>query len=313
MGTVRLYSPVNPFSVGFFALRTNGRGTASLEWRLFKAAGFFTMHISELAIHPLKSARRVTVPELPLTALGPAWDRRWMLVDAEGKFVTQRSLPRMCLISAIVQEGRLVLAAPGLPALAVEADAAAAPLSVTVWNDTVVARATNAAADAWCSEFLQMPVRLAFMPDDTVRGVDPHYAGPGHRTAFSDGFPLLLVTQSSLDHLNGLLQAEGLAAVDWRRFRPNIVIAGNLLPHAEDAWRRLRIGEVELEVVKPCSRCVIPSIDPDTAGKNSHILTILRSYRARADGKTYFGQNVVIRQAPAGAVLRTGNTVELLA
>lgn len=270
------------------------------------------MHISELAIHPLKSARRVTVPELPLTPLGPAWDRRWMLVDANGRFVTQRTHPRLCLLAATVAQGALTLAAPGMPALRVVAAEEGATLPVTVWSDTVPARAVSATADAWCSSFLRMPVRLVFMAEDTVRAVDPHYAGPGQRTAFSDGFPLLLVTQASLDHLNGLLRAEGLAAVDWRRFRPNIVVAGAPLPHAEDGWRRLRIGGTELDLVKPCSRCAIPAIDPDTADKDGHILTILRRYRARTDGKIYFGQNVVIRHAPDGAVLRAGNAVELL-
>lgn len=270
------------------------------------------MHISELAIHPLKSARRITVPALELTGLGPAWDRRWMLVDAEGRFVTQRTHARMCLLDATVEQGRLTLAAPGMPALEVIEEASAALLAVTVWNDTVPARAVSTAADAWCSEFLGMPVRLVMMPADSVRAVDPHYAGPGHRTAFSDGFPLLLVTQASLDHLNGLLRAEGLAAVDWRRFRPNLVVAGELAPHVEDGWRRLRIGDAELGVVKPCSRCVIPSIDPDTAQKDSRLLGVLQRYRTGDDRRTCFGQNVVIRQFRPGACLRVGDTVEVL-
>jgi uncharacterized protein YcbX len=270
------------------------------------------MHISELAIHPLKSARRVTVPALELTDLGPAWDRRWMLADNVGRFVTQRTHPRLCLLEARVEEGRLTLAAPGMPRLEVAESSTPAIVAVTVWNDTVPAHAPSAAADAWCSEFLQMPVRLVFMPETTVRAVDPHYAGPGQRTAFSDGFPLLLVTQASLDHLNDLLGAAGLASVDWRRFRPNLVVAGDLAPHAEDGWRRLLIGDAELAVVKPCSRCVIPSIDPDTVRKDSRLLTVLQRYRAGSDGKTYFGQNVVVRHRRPGTCLRVGDAVEVL-
>ncbi|MDF2445848.1 MAG: hypothetical protein K0S46_1084 [Moraxellaceae bacterium] len=271
------------------------------------------MHIGELAIHPLKSARAVNVQVLPLTTLGPEWDRCWMLVDTTGHFITQRTHPRLCLVSAVVMaEGMLHLAAPGMPDLLVAPCAAAVPVAAIVWNDRVDAQATTAEADAWCSEFLGMAVRLVFMPEQAVRPVDPQYAGPGHRTAFSDGFPLLLATQSSLDHLNGRLQAAGERGVDWRRFRPNLVVAGACPPHAEDGWRRLRIGAVELSVVKPCSRCVIPSIDPDTAVKNSQILTILRSYRARADGKTYFGQNVIVSRTGAGARLRIGDRVEIL-
>lgn len=272
------------------------------------------MHVSELAIHPLKSARPVAVDEMALGPLGPAWDRRWMLVDASGAFVTQRTHPRLCLLGATVEEGgNLRLDAAGFPPLRVPPAAPGSPLPVTVWNDTVAALPCGPGADAWCSAFLGMPVRLVFMPEDTVRLVDPQHAGPGHRTAFSDGFPLLLVTQSALDDLNARLAKAGLSAVDWRRFRPNVVVAGNLPPHAEDGWRRLRAGAVELEVVKPCSRCVIPSIDPETAGKNSQILTILRSYRARADGKTYFGQNVILRRVRPGDCLRRGDAVEILA
>lgn len=267
------------------------------------------MHISELAIHPLKSAGRLTVDALPLTAFGPAWDRRWMLVDATGRFVTQRTHPRLCLIGATVEQGVLHLSAPGAADLLVIPVARPEQLSVTVWEDTVPALAVSPEADAWCTAFLQMPVRLVFMAEDTVRAVAPDWAGPGHRTGFSDGFPLLLVTQGSLDHLNRQLPA----AVDWRRFRPNVVVSGELAPHAEDGWKRLRIGAVELAVVKPCSRCVIPSIDPETAAKNSQILTVLRSYRAGRDGKTYFGQNVIVTARPESACLRVGDAVEILA
>lgn len=270
------------------------------------------MHVSQLAIHPLKSAAALGVESLPLTALGPAWDRRWMLVDAAGDFVTQRTHPRLCRLTATVREGRLQLAAPGLADLDVIPVATPPLAPVRVWQDTVAAELPSPAADAWCSAFLQMPVRLAFLPDSSVRVVDPERAGPGHRTAFSDGFPLLLVTQSSLDHLNGLLRAEGLAAVDWRRFRPNLVVAGDLPPHAEDGWRRLRVGEVELALVKPCSRCVIPSIDPDTGEKDSRILALLRRYRARPDGRIYLGQNAVVTQAAPGAAINWRDRVELL-
>jgi uncharacterized protein YcbX len=266
------------------------------------------MHVSELAIHPLKSARRLSVPELALGPLGPQWDRRWMLVDGDGRFITQRTHPRLCLVTATVADGMLELVAPGMPALRVEPVAVPETLAVTVWEDAVAALAPSPAADAWCSAFLGLPLRLVFMAEDTVRAVSPAHAGPGHRTAFSDGFPLLLVTQAALDHLNAQLPSP----VDWQRFRPNIVVAG-ALPHAEDGWTRLRVGAVELAVVKPCSRCVIPSIDPATAVKDSQILTVLRSYRSGADGRTYFGQNVVVAGQVPGAVLRVGDAVEVLA
>lgn len=270
------------------------------------------MHVSYLATHPLKSAAAVPLAQLRLTGLGPEWDRRWMLVDATGDFVTQRTHPRLCLLVATVEEGRLRLQAPGLPDIVVRPVAAPATAAVRVWRDTVEAELPSPEADAWCSTFLGMPVRLAFLPSRTLRPVDPAWAGAGHRTAFSDGFPLLVTTQSSLEHLNGLLAAEGLPAVDWRRFRPNLVIAGELPPHAEDGWRRLRVGAVELELVKPCSRCAIPSIDPDTARKDARLLQVLRRYRARGDGFLYLGQNAVVASAPPDACIRLQDRVEVL-
>lgn len=270
------------------------------------------MYLSELALHPLKSARRVVVSAIRLGALGPEGDRRWMLVDADGAFLTQRSHPRLCLLQATLEDGQLCLAAAGHGGHRVCPEAAPRAIRVQVWGDSVEALAPSAAADAWCSAFLGLPVRLAWMPDEAVRAVDARYAGPGHRTAFSDGFPLLLVTQSSLDHYNSLLAGEGVAAVDWSRFRPNLVVGGDLPPHAEDGWRRLRVGEVELALVKPCSRCVIPSIDPLTAQKDSRLLALLRRYRVREDGKAYFGQNVVVTAAPAGARLCRGDAVTVL-
>lgn len=270
------------------------------------------MHISQLALHPLKSARRVVVPEILLGPLGPVGDRRWMLVDDAGRMLTQRTHPRLCLLAATPEGDGLRLAAEGWSDHLLVPDALPRRGPATVWDDTVAAEFPSAAADAWCSAFLGLPVRLAHLPADSVRPVDPAWAGPGHRTAFSDGFPLLLVTQSSLDHLNGLLQAEGAPAVDWSRFRPNVVVAGDLPPHAEDGWRRLRVGEVELALVKPCSRCVIPSIDPLTGDKDSRILTILRRYRLREDGRVYLGQNAVVASAPPGARLACGEKVEII-
>lgn len=266
------------------------------------------MQVGALAVHPLKSARPVPLGVMRLDDFGPVGDRRWMLVDAAGRFVTQRSHPRMSLLSAHEQGDVLYLRAPGLEVIRVQQPAGPDPLMVTVWEDEVAAWPASAAADAWCSRFLDMPVRLVWMPASTRRGVSPAYAGDGHRTGFSDGFPLLVVTQSSLDHLNARLPAP----VDWRRFRPNIVIAGDVPPHAEDGWRKLRIGSVELALVKPCSRCVIPSINPDTADKNSQILTVLRQYRAGAEGKIWFGQNAIVTGRPAGAVLAWGDPVTVL-
>lgn len=269
------------------------------------------MRISELAIYPLKSARQLPLNELVLDEFGPAGDRRWMLVDSDGCYVTQRTLSRLCLVTARPSVVGLVLEAPGMRPLAVRPEGERY-LPVSIWGERLSALAPSPEADAWLGDFLQRPLRLVFLPAGQARAVNPAFAGPGQFTAFSDGFPLLLVTQSSLDQLNRLLMAEGGRPVDWRRFRPNVVVAGEMPPHAEDGWKRLRVGEVELALVKPCSRCVIPSIDPDTADRNSQILTILRRYRSRGDGRIYLGQNVVLTRRPPGSRLRVGDAVEIL-
>jgi uncharacterized protein YcbX len=145
---------------------------------------------------------------------------------------------------------------------------------------------------------------LVFFPDDEVRAVDPRYAQPGDRTAFSDGFPLLLISQASLDDLNGRLDTP----ISMLRFRPNLVVQG-CAAFAEDHWKEMRIGDLRFRIVKPCSRCIIPSIDPATGERGLEPLRTLASYRKRGD-KIYFGQNVI---ADGQGEIRVGMTVELMA
>jgi uncharacterized protein YcbX len=258
--------------------------------------------VSELAIYPVKSLGQVRVETLAFDALGPVGDRRWMVVDQQGKFVTQRQLARMCLIQPTLTPAGVKLEAPGMTPL--EVSAAGQPrLPVTVWNDQCEGIDAGEAAADWLSRFLGQALRLVQFPEHQLRQVDPAYARPGDRTAFSDGFPLLLISQASLDDLNRRLATP----LSMRRFRPNLVIAGSE-PHAEDSWRRLRIGDLTLRVVKPCSRCVIPSIDPDTAEKGVEPLHTLASYRRR-DNKIYFGQNVIV---DGQGEISTGMPVDVL-
>jgi len=243
--------------------------------------------VSELAIYPVKSLGQVRVETLAFDELGPVGDRRWMVVDQEGRFVTQRQLARMCLIQPTFIPGGLRLEAPGMAPIEVRA-AGQPRRPVTVWNDHCEGIDAGDAVADWLGGFLDQPLRLVQFPEHQMRQVDPAWARPGDRTAFSDGFPLLLISQASLDDLNRRLATP----LSMRRFRPNLVIAGSE-PHAEDGWRRLRIGDLTLRVVKPCSRCVIPSIDPDTAEKGDEPLRTLATYRRR-DGKICFGQNVIV-------------------
>jgi len=263
------------------------------------------MHLSGITIFPVKSLGGIGVDAWALDELGLVGDRRWMVVDREGRFLTQRQLPAMaCIRPALGPEGRLTLRHPKLPALTIpEPPADGETLLVRVWDDTVTALAAGEAADAWLRDALGRPCRLVRLPEGAARPVDPDYA-PGARTAFTDGFPLLLIGEGSLADLNARLPSP----VSMRRFRPNLVIAGSA-PYAEDGWRRIRIGALTFQVVKPCSRCVVTTVDPDTGlAEGPEPLRTLATYRRR-DNKVYFGQNVVHEGTGR---LRVGDPVTVL-
>ncbi|MGD8910658.1 MAG: MOSC domain-containing protein [Chromatiales bacterium] len=244
--------------------------------------------LTALYRYPVKSLAGEFLSQARLDAFGLHRDRRWMLVDREGRFLSQRELPRMALINPRLQAEGVVLQAPGCDDLSVRHPSAEAErVKVEVWNDRCVAQRVDPLADAWLSDFLGQACRLVYMPDESVRPVDPRYAKPQDRTAFSDGFPLLLISQASLDDLNGRL-AEPLPML---RFRPNLVIEG-CAPYAEDDWRHIRIGDLTLRVVKPCSRCKITTVDPYTGESGSEPLKTLAGYRRRGN-QVYFGQNLI--------------------
>lgn len=263
--------------------------------------------ISQLAIYPLKSAAAIPLQQSAITRLGLAGDRRWLLIDEQGKFVTQRQYAQMALLKVSAIDDVLQVTAPNMPPLT------ATPnypheISVSIWQDTVMALTVCEQADTWFSQFLGIKVRLVFFPDYSQRVVDTTWAGEGHQTAFSDGFPILVISQASFDDLS----QRWAKTVDWRRFRPNMIIAGDFAPYSEDKWQTLKIGDLELDLVKPCSRCVIPSIDPETTIKDSSINKILAEHRRQADGKVYLGQNAIIRHLPTDFVITQGQVVEIV-
>jgi len=237
--------------------------------------------------YPVKSMGGEGFLTLDVRTRGFAFDRHWMLVDMRGRFLSQRQQPRMSLIRARVDDhGTLRLCAPDMPDLAIDPNAEGR-MEVVVWGDAVQASPAGADADAWLSGFLGLPCRLVCFPDDAVRSVDPGFARPSDQVGFADGFPFLLISQASLDDLNGRLDE----AVPMLRFRPNLVVDG-CDAYAEDDWRRIRIGDIEFRIAKPCSRCVIPTIDPATGLRGQEPLRTLMSYRRR-DNKVYFGQNLI--------------------
>ena len=184
------------------------------------------MHVSELYVYPIKSLRGVALEEATLDERGIRLDRHWMLVDADGVFISQREAHRMALVDVMVTAEGLRVAAPGMEPLDIPVTTDASPLRTRVWSDEVAALPVARSVDDWFSTFLDMTCRLVYMPDHARRVVDRSYVPQERIVGFADAFPLLIIGQASLDLLNEKLQAQGEASVPMRRFRPNIVIAG---------------------------------------------------------------------------------------
>ena len=268
--------------------------------------------IKQLYIHPVKSLAGFSVDSFSLDSTGPEYDRRWMIVDANGKFVTQRQHPKMCLIKTRIDDDVLTLSADNRISYKVPSDTNDLR-SVQVWHDQVSAQDCGDGVAEWLTQILKKSVRLVYMPEQTKRLVDQDYANNSETVSFADGFPLLIVSQASLDLLNTKLDH----AIDMQRFRPNIVVDG-CEPHAEDNWRKLTIAGHTLQLVKPCSRCIIPSIDPLSGQKQSQVIDVMNGYRRRK-GKIYFGQNALLekqeveKQAePITGVFRVGDSVNVV-
>ena len=262
------------------------------------------MMVSALSLYPVKSMAGLDLPAVQLDRFGFAGDRRWMVVDENRRFLSQRELPAMALITATPTDVGLRLASGDSAVLVSRPDAAVRGLPVQVWEDRVMAQDTGSEVADWLGEILGVRCQLVYMADDAYRYVDGIYARGGETVSFADGFPLLLISHASLEDLNSRLSA----AVPMNRFRPNLVVQGSAA-FAEDRWRRIRIGDTEFEVAKACSRCVMPSIDQATARKDSEILRVLASYRRGEDRQTYFGQNLLYTGT---GELRVGDNVEVL-
>jgi len=272
--------------------------------------------ISELAIYPVKSCGQIKLSQCSLDPFGLQMDRRWMLVDENGKFLSQRLLAKMCLIQPELIEGGVTLIASGLKEFRVSVASLTKTISVTLWGDSCQALDCGDEAANSLSTFLGKKCRLVYFPDNEVRQVDPAYARTGDKTAFSDGFPMLLISEASLEDLNQRIKKTnpGYVDIEMLRFRPNIVVSG-CEPFAEDSWSTIQVGDAILNIVKPCSRCVIPSIDPRTAQRGDEPTQTLKTFRrgvcGQTDKKLYFGQNV-IASTGLNTQLKVGMPVSVL-
>jgi uncharacterized protein YcbX len=249
-----------------------------------------TLSISQLFVYPVKSTGGLNVSSLELDSRGPKFDRHWMLVDGKNRFLTQRKHPKMCMIGTVINGQSLILTAPDKAACEVSGSTTVERI-VQVWNDEVIALDCGDEVAGWLSDYLQKECRLVCMPEHSQRLVDPDFAADKQTVGFADGFPTMLVSQSSLDDFNSKLDSP----IGMDRFRPNIVIDG-CEPYAEDSWKQIQIGEITFSIVKPCARCIIPSINQQTGIKQPEIIDALNTHRRR-DNKTFFGQNAVHNQA----------------
>lgn len=264
------------------------------------------LRVSEISIYPVKSCSGIIQTSSKIEAFGLTHDRRWMIVDEHGVMLTQRKLAKMCLIHTAIVNGGLLLKHSAMNDLTVfqpETNKS----RVKVWDDECLAYDAGNEVASWLSQVLSFKCRLVYFPADEIRQVDLSYANRGDKTAFSDGFPLLLISQASLDDLNSRLALP----ISMQRFRPNLVVDG-CEPFAEDSWKKIRIAKTNFRIVKPCSRCAIPSINIDTAEREAEPLKTLLSYRQR-DSKIFFGQNVIAEiNKDISAEIKTGMEVEII-
>lgn len=258
------------------------------------------LRIESLHVYPIKSCAGVSPAQGLLIETGFELDRAWMVVDAHAEFVTQRELPRLALVHPSLGRSDMVLRAPGMLKLHVSLDAVEQRTRVRVWDDEVAAYDMGELAAQWFSDFLGRPLRLVRFDPEQRRLSSRRWTGSLEaENAFSDGFPLLVVSSASLAELNRRLAAQGQGAVDMARFRPNLVLGG-LDPHGEDHLDQIEFegvdGPVRLKLVKPCGRCTIPDVDPVTAVQGHAVNDALATYRAdaRLDGALTFGMNAVI-------------------
>jgi len=256
--------------------------------------------VSALYVYPIKSCRGIRVQEWPIVARGFVADRRWMIVDASGQFVTQRELPQLALVGTALEGEKLRLTAPGRPELVLPLmHDSGESREVQVWQDRAVGVA-HALGSAWFSDYLGAPHELVYMPEHHHRQVNPARAKPSDIVSFADAYPFLVISEASLADLNARLEVP----ITMERFRPNIVISGTE-PFAEDSYARVRIGEIAFRGPKRCERCVVTTIDPITGEGGKEPLRTLAKYRLD-DQKVWFGMNLIHDNT---GVLRVGDAV----
>lgn len=246
------------------------------------------LQVSELFVYPVKSLGGIALSSACVTDRGFEYDRRWMLVDEHGGFMTQRTLPQLALFESNLYQNHFTITYKKKSlTINIPFKASDETMMVQVWSDRCRAKIVDSKINEWFSDLLSVKCSLVYMPDDTQRRVDGRYAQNKEITSFSDAYPFLLIGQSSLDDINKRLQEQ----LPMNRFRPNIVVGGSV-PFEEDEWAHFSINKINFYGVKICSRCVVTTINQEEATKGKEPLKTLATYRTM-NKKIYFGQNLL--------------------
>jgi len=264
------------------------------------------MELTEIRVYPIKSLSGVFLDNTKVNKQGIENDRLLMLVDDKGRFITQRKYPHLALINTQMNDSGITLSAPYFPNLSINSSCFLSnKISVTIWGDECSAFIANTAVNEWFSKYLGSSVRLVKYDINEPRKCDPDYSNDGDIVSFADGFPLLVISQASLDDLNSRLNNP----VSMTHFRPNIIIDG-CDAYSEEQWKTIKIGEIEFDAVKKCSRCILTTIDPNTGvkDKNREPLETLSKYRKTGDD-IFLGMNLIPRTVGS---IRMGDRIEVI-
>lgn len=251
--------------------------------------------VSEIWIYPVKSLGGIQLQSARVLHKGLEYDRRWMLIDERNQCMTQRVFPAMALFKLVWGPGGFSIHYKN-DSLALPFTVHGNPFAATIWNDTVDVYEVDPAISNWFSQKLEVTCKLVAFPEKNPRLIDDKYAVMPDHVSLADGYPLLIIGQNSLNDLNNRMKQP----LPMNRFRPNVVYTGGL-PYEEDHWHDFRIGNSRFSAVKPCARCVLTTVDQDTAEKGKEPLVTLAQYR-REGNNIYFGQNLVVLEGERIAV-----------
>ena len=271
-----------------------------------------SIRLTEIIIYPVKGMSGIPVNTTRLTPRGLEFDRRWMVVNQQGQFLSQRTHPMLATIVPRISANSIELSQPqhekvSIPLQGIEGDR----VQVKIWKDECFAVCAHTMVNEWITGILETPAKLVYMPDDVFRGIDTEYrVNEDDIVSFADGYPMLMISRPSLEDLNRHLVNKNEAPVPMNRFRPNFVADG-CEAYAEDRWESITIGNTCFHGVKPCSRCIVTTIDQGTGVRGTEPFQTLREYR-RKNNKVFFGQNLIPCKNTDHAVIHTGDGIEIL-